>query len=994
MPNGEWRMTHGGNRRNAETPKRRNHGPRTTNFRGSRFAFFAPALCLLGVVQAEGGFGAKADEPPEARRLDGAAYREGLRRRGLIDLLEAAIAESPPSNPVEADLLRREILLITYQDSARPLPEREAALAAGNDILRKLIADQPRDPQALQWRLELGRSMLFQQGEPYSVRALYFEGTADSEVGRYGGNAEDRRQLAQIMSDAIEVFDALLAAVEVEAERLDHVSLVEYERLERAGAVERLDQLPPQTAAMRRWAVFYRAVARGPRNATGVDELQSVLQEVRDQTDLLTTPHDVTHYQCQSLLLAGMAARRLGDLPKAQEYLEGALAAAERLADPMEYRDLEWVVSLTRIERVRTLRDEHQYDAAHEAIEDLRAWAGSTAPSNFGLKLATALLETSVLKSQAAAAEHDGNSALAQRLLLRSRDPLVALASQSDEYRDAVYAHVYESLDPGQPTSRMHPFDRCALIAGLIGEAQRQAKAGSPADSEVGRDDLSSEGKRTELLDRAIGVAEGLLADPASLSPEMHAEVRYNLGVARFERGHRQESAAAFLAVGRDFPTYRLAERAVTLAVQTAWELWQDPGLKQRPEVRDLYVEAITVLTEKFPKSAAAAYWQFFLAQALEELGRYADAARQYAKVAPTHEFALQARFLHSACLAQAAMELAHSAGPDRGEVVKRALEADAAAEQFVRFAAQAGESGTAAGDPAAIDRMVAKAALNRAECLVLPGVDRFADSLHILEGFEQRHAETAVLIGRVLRVRIIAYQALGQLEEAEQTIPKYLASDPAEAGATLQALFDAINQDIARLRKAGRLDQVKAKADSALLLARKLCDWSQEPAAKVPERQRYALRVQLAEAYLAASQPEQAREAFAQCTTAASSRGDGRSVGDARVTLGLAESLFALGRYAEALPLYSRLCHELEPVSEVWWRALLGDLRCRTETGQDPGGVVQVIRQHRFLHPEMGGSDLRAEFEALLQRNEEAAGRQEQGSHVPPTAPVGNAHP
>ncbi|MCH7813286.1 MAG: hypothetical protein IID40_04615 [Planctomycetes bacterium] len=874
--------------------------------------------------------------------MDGDVYREGLRQRGLIDLLEAALSEAPPGDEVEAELLRREILLATADDASRTAAARRAALDEANGLLRSLISTRPADPRALQWRLERGQSLLYKRGDPYSTQVLY-----------RGGTAADRRELARIMIEAIGAFDDLKTALQTEYVRLDQLSLGEFERLERKGYIERLDRLLPQAQAMRRWAVFYRALARDAKDPHRIDELRSVVVELRDQTDLLETPHPVSHYQCQSLLLSGMCVRRLGDYALALEQLTAAVSVVEELGDPVERRDLQWAVTLAGIERVRTLREARRYEEALDGLEDLRTWIGSTAPSNFGLQLVTALLESSVVRARARRLAAAGNAALARRVEARSRDPLITLARQSDAYRDAVYAAVYEQMEADQDPEALHPFERCALVAGLLGDAER----GGGGDTE-----------RIALLDRAISVAHQALADTTTLDPELHAEVLYNLAVASHRRGLRLEAAGTFLEVGRDFATFRLAEQAATLAVQGAWELHQDLGLRARPEVQELYLEALVVLTERHEKSPAAAYWQFFRAQALEEREQLTEAARQYARVSADHEFYLQARFLRARCLAGAIRERVERGDADPAELAAQTEAAIRATQRFIEYATQ-----RAADEPQRtdIDRLVARALVNQAELTVLPGLERNQNALTLLEGFEQRPGAASELIGRVLRVRIIAYQALGKLAEAEQAIPEYIKSDPANAGATLQELFNAIDAEVRRLRRAGRDDQARQKAESALLLARKLFDWAQSDTANLSSANREALQVQLGEAALAAGHPAQARQVFTECLQRRGGSPDQPGAGDLRVTLGLAEALFQLDRFSEALPLYSRVYGWLEQATPLWWRALLGDLRCRTELDTDPAGVIRVIRQHRFLRPDMGGPELKAGFDDLLKRNE-----------------------
>jgi len=894
---------------------------------------------------------ARPEEPPEARRLDSQAFREGLRQRGLVELLELHLGESPPQDAADAELLRRELLLVTAEDPSLSPEQRRAARVQADDIFRSLIAAHPKDPRALDWRLELGRSLLYRRGEPYVARVLY-----------RGGSELDRRRLAEITDQAVGVFNALLSAIEVELDRLDNLSLAEYDRAERRGHIEHVERMQPQVEAMRRWAVFYRSLTRELNDPTRINDLRVVAQDLRSKTELLTTPHEVSHYQCQSLLLSGMIAGRLGDYALAVEQLDGAVDVVERLVDPIERRDLHWVATLARLERVRALRDFRRFDRALDGVEDFRAWVTATAPANFGLELVAALLETSVLQAQADRAAAAGKVSIARGLHARSVRPLMALARKNDDHRDGVYRAVYEALDRDCDPRDLHPFERCALIAGLIADAN----AAQPPAGPEPRDAAQRQARPTRLLDRAIDVATSLLADGTILDPDVHAETLYNLGVARHRRGQRFESAEAFVAVGRDFPDFRLAQRAATLGAQAAWEVYQDHGLRDRPEVRDLYLEALAVLTDRYPGSAAARYWRFFRAQTLEEIGRFAEAAGEYLEVGPDHDFHLQARFRHADCLARVARELADSAEADPGEQIRQAVAAIGAARQFIHQARQ--QPAAPPGQPT-VRRLVARTLLNQAEMSVLPGVDRYGQALAILDGFEQEHGQATDLIGRVLRVRIIAYQALGRLADAKQAIPRYIDSDPANAGPTLQGLFEALGDDVRRLRRAGRTDQAHTKAASALLLAREIDAWARRPDSGIAPAQRRALRVQLAEACLQANEPDRARQLFTECleTDSASEAPANQS---ARTMFGLAEALFQLKRYPDALSLYNRLYRELQPASAVWWQALLGDLRCRTELGDDPQGVVRVIRQHRFLHPDMGGAQLRARFEELLERN------------------------
>ncbi len=894
---------------------------------------------------------APAAGDPLDNRLDPNEFRDGLRRRGLIELLEFQLSEAPVGDEVEADLLRREVLLAAWADRTRSAEERAAALSQANDVLRALIANHAGDERAWQWRLDLGRSLLHEEADPYCVRVLY-----------RGGNAADRRALENLMTEALETFDALLALLVVEYDRLDNLKLAEYERLERRGYIEQVEQIEPQAVYMRRWASFYRALARDDDDPGRLDELRAIVDELRQQTDLLTTPHDVSHAQAQSLLLSGMAARRIGDHQLASQQLAETAAIVERVSHPIEQRDLHWVATLARLERARTLRDARRYDEAIKAADDFRAWVDQTDPDNFGFQLVAADLEGSVARAQSRRAAAAGDAARARSLADQALVPLMALADRSDACRDAVYADLYGTIGPDADLAGLHPFERCALVAGLLAEAAALELQAAALD---GSGAAHAHVRQRTLLDRAIAAAQESLAQPNLSDGRLRAELLYNLGAACYRRGARPEAIRAFLTAARDFPDFRWAESAAQLAVQAAAELAQDPSLSANPDIRALYLEAIELLVSRYPQTPAANYWQFFYAQALEGEKRFDDAARQYARVASAHEHYVQARFGHARCLAASVGEKAGSEKGDRADVAKRAVEAVAAAGQFASDVT----AGSLPGEAAELQRLGAAAAVLQAEVCVLPGVDRLQQALDTLEGFEQEYARATDLIGRVLRARIIAYEGLGRLDQAAQEIPRYIESDPQHAAATLQALFEATRSEVDKLRELGREQAAQRKTQSALLLAEQIHAWAANPSTTVSDAERSALKLQLAEACAAAGQLERAHSLFNELLPEAEHRP--REAASVRAVVGLADTLFALQRYAEALPHYNGLYSRIERSTPIWWRALLGDLACRTELGQPPADVIRAIKQHRFLYPgQPEDKQLQRRLEALLQRN------------------------
>jgi len=509
------------------------------------------------------------------------------------------------------------------------------------------------------------------------------------------------------------------------------------------------------------------------------------------------------------------------------------------------------------------------------------------------------------------------------------------------------------------------------VIAGLLSDAADLGAQLAAARAQ-GKPILSAEIEDLEsrwisALDRAIFVALYFHETPEGVPPELLPEILYNLGVAYLERGRRLDAGRMFLAVARDHRQFRGAQVAATAAVQVASELDGDPSLSSRPEVRALYLDALDVLTKNFPHSDDARYWQFFFAQLLHDLGRYDEAIEAFSRVEPGHEYSVHAGLLRIRSMAASLRE--HSENPEAGaaELPRRVAEVDEAVEAFVESADAARAGGF---DDSFLQSFLAEAELLAAEALLGLGKEQSPRALTRLEGFEQRYPGRRRLIGRVLRVRIIAYERLGRLQDAEKALPEYIRSDPDGAGATLQALFESIREEIAQLKHRGRDQEAHHKSMSALVLARQIHEWASADPAHVRPEQKYAIDLQLAQALLQAGCHDEAQSAFAACLATDAQRSPDGASHDARALYGHGEALYQLERYQQALPLFHSVYEELSPADALWFKALLRDLQCRTRLEHPPGDIIKVIRQQKFLHNDMGGPELRSQFEALLNRN------------------------
>ena len=917
------------------------------------------SLCLVVDAGAQGG-----SSYPEQRRFDPAEFHEGLRSRGLTKLLALHLKEHPPADAIEAVLLNRDAKLAEYADPSRSLSEQAAAVDAANRLLESLIDQHPDDKRARQWRLELGRSLLYTQAERYTSSVLY-----------RGGGEADRKALRTIMNRAVAVLSGLHAALTIDYENLDTLPARRYDRMEASGDIDRLESDLARADYMLAWARFYRALALDERDPERGAEFRNVLDYLNDRSNLLDTPHTDTHFQAQALLLAGMSYRQVDEYQDGRTMLGRAVDVVADLADEQEQTDLAWVVTVARIELVRSYRDSGSFDAARQGVDLFRNETKRSSPDNVGLLLVGALLEREVYRSAADRAEADGRLLDADAFRARAVRGLTLLAVRDPTYRAETYATLYEILGHDADPASLEPFERCALIAGALGEAdalgerlQELTISGiDSTDAEVVR----LEERRAAELERAIAIARPMMEPNYPIAVDLQPEVAFNMGVALHGRGRRLEAARSFLQVAREYPEFYRAPGAATFAVQLASEVYLDASLGARTEVRNLYLDALTTLTDKYTSSEAARYWQFFLAHHLSALGRHAVAAEAYEKVDENHERFHEAKYLAAESRSLAVKQFAAEHPDDLDRLSRQATSAIRAASNAEQDLTRAASGETDLKRRAELRHLTARANVIAGELYAVPGVSRWNKALEKLGGFEKRFANETALIGRVLRVRMIALEALGRHDEASDLIPQYVASDPAGAAPTLQGLFDAMREEIEADKNAGLERRARARAESAVVIADGIYNLAIERPDMFDAAATYSLRLQLAETLIETGDLIRAKELFAECLTADRARYPEHVARDSRAIYGMAESYFGLRQYLDALPLFNRIFQSSERGSRLWWEALLYDLRCRTALEHPSGGIIRSIRQHKYLDREMGGEHLRRQFDTLLTVNE-----------------------
>ncbi len=917
-------------------------------------------VAALGWATAVGA----AEPYPEEHRFESKAFYEGLRKRGLTDLLALHLREHPPADAVDALLLARDIKLAQHADPSRSNADRVNALAESNRLLESLIEHNPNGRRTRAWQMELGKSLLYAEADRYTSSILY-----------RGGTAADAVALQGLMERTLAVFGTLSHQFQEEYESLDDLPPAEYDRREGLGEIAKLEQDMALADYLQAWARFYRGISRDADDTERLTDFREVLEYLEDRSHLLASPHSASHHQAQALLLAGMSDRRLGQFTPCRERLGLAIDIVAALPESDNRQKLDWVVTLARIELVRSLSDAGRFDGARQALGLFKRQVESSTPDEFGKMLMVALLERATYREFARRIDGADKHGEADELRVRAVGTLATLARKDAASRDKIYGALYEILSEETEVDSLSPFERSAYLAGALGKADTLAEeidarlaAGLPTtDSEI----IAAEEQRRRVLESAIDVGRALSVSQSDTPGVLRAEARFNLAVAFHRRARRLDAATAFLSVAQHDPEYPKAQDAATFAVQLAWELQEDAVLAGRSEIQELYEHSLRTLTEQFPESESARYWQFFRGQYLAGTDRLEDAADVYARVSPDHERYAEAVYLSSEANAELLKRFAAQNPGNSRAITSRATMAIRAAQDATEQLTRAVAKASSAARRDELHRLAARSKILTAELCVIPRVSRWKRALDTLEGFEGEYPAQSVLIGRVLRTRMIALESLGRVEEASQMIPRYVANDPQGAVPTLQGLFDALREEIERHTNAGRIDQARARAELAVVIAEGIYNVAREQPQLFNVDAVYAVRIQLAEATIESGDHNRAQSLFAECIKEDALRYDDGEPRDIRAIKGSAEARYQLGDYEAALPLFNRVFRGGDQGTRLWWHALLRDLQCRTQLDGDPSGIVKVIQQRRFFDQQMGGADLRRQFDALLETNE-----------------------
>lgn len=877
----------------------------------------------------------------EELRLSPAIFREGLRQRGLTELLDKHLRDYPPLNASAVILMQREVKLAEFADPNRPMAERRAAVAEANKLLDRLIRENPDDPRTLEWQLLLAHSLVYEEGEPHAINLLYF-----------GGNTEDRRKLAPLTQRALSTLNNLLARIDEENARIDGMDPATFEKVDQDGLVEKLDRLKPSAQYLQLWAFFYDALHRDGADTNRLQLLERIGQTFSENTDWLTTPQTVSHVQIPALLLAGMAQRRLGNHASAREHFERVFAAAEKIVDESEKQALQWAVMLAGLEAARNARDEGRFEDADEHLARLRSAPGSRGAGQYGVRLAAALVDRSIRLARARSVDQAGRSSDASRLREEAWRVLATLAREEPERRAQLYAVLYQSIERSSGSDRQRdPIEMCALMSGLLTDAAADAS------------------RREMLLQQLVSEGGAFVRDATGAQRTVIPEILYQMGVALYHLGETVAAVETFLEIAQHYPTDGQAADAAAMAVQIAAQACQDSeSCSISSSAAQHFRKTLETLLKGFPESESSRYWRFYYAQLLVESAEYARAATEYALVQNDQEHYIEAAFRQVRALAR---EVARRAGAGlavKGEVDTLIVSMVDAQGTLLARVAEEPRSRSMDESRIAAER-VQESRVLLAETYVLKGVDLPARAIQVLAEFEESTGPKAELMARAWRVRLRAMESLGRLEEAIRMVPDYIAADPLGAGPTLQVMYVSLRSELENTQDKA-MAPVNGDANMLVLIAAEIVKWTNLERSNATADQKREAALQLAEAYTLVGRYKEAIERFETILPGGDREPATLNSLDLRSQLGYAQALLKDRQAEKALLQFNRLAMNLPPEHPVRWKALLGDLESRTILEHPPEGILRVIAQQRRLFPELGGPEIAARLAWIEDQN------------------------
>jgi tetratricopeptide (TPR) repeat protein len=892
--------------------------------------------CLtLIAIESSVGYAQLAPDHPQIEECE-ERFREGLHKWELDELLlrwmtdrDETLALADGSTDGGEDRLDQ--ALLRSRDANLDETQRQKSLEEAIALLRdKIQAADKNDDTRLDHMLELADLLTFSKAEPY-INSILILGDA---------LRDERETAVEVLRESLAILEDAVQNAEKRQKRIDLTkSEKRLEDLRNDGVVDRVAGWTDRSKWLLHCTLCCSATINELRSADQIEVMNRCIKYFKPIAQLKNS----RAFYAANLFL-GLAYGRRNESDE----------AVRALAKATSPDAAQWVQNLAHNQRIRfavaSATSPKDLDNVMLWLDVYQGWIRRSFPKNLTMSIAEGLLRVLALNRRAEILESGP-----------TRDPAGAKSAraQANSAIESLAEKIQKSNRSNREKRRLRQ-----IFFTIYGRGLRpDLKPGELTSWELfarGTADLMSR-NWTE----AASAFEALRGrtDPAARG--LLSETLLFLGIAYNEMNEPLKAAEVFLAISNDTRTMGAPE-ALSGVVRVVSMMMAIDHARVGPESVEVLDKAYKILTERFPNASETRYWRYFRAQWLAGRGRHREASEQFGKVDESHELFSEARWNQVTELLQA-YEGGESSDQDGGRTEERLVNLALEAGNFLLDRSKRESdperkkevSGWAGG-------CLLIAAEIRREPLKQPD-----KAIGGLVDFGRRFSDHQELVGRAHRLRALAYNDLGKYDQAAKEMESLLAGDKPETATAARGVLDAMRKEIADARRAGDPVVVKTLAKSRLSLAEKLWSWVNKRDDRIGPMDRYLYRRNLAEALFDADRFQEASELYSELDDEFQRLHESNSARDVTALKGHADSLFADGKYEEALPLFSEIHQRVESDPEAqptWWLAILRNLQCLAHLDRKPKLICQSIAGLVEVDPNFHDPQLKAEFSKLIQ--------------------------
>ena len=798
-------------------------------------------ITLTGVLLA-----AAVVLPGPARAASDDFY-QGLEQRGLRTLMEAyleqqgkAIAEGTGEEMGLPGQKQMELAELALQQARRSqnMAARDQAFKQARQLYEQAIDARKKALEAIpvdqltkrnearysliQARLALA-NMVFQQWLTNDLNLLEM-------TQRHGGNRERAIELLAIATDG---YAATVEDCETWLTNLDMLPGDDYSRFTNLGNRRRVRDASKQARYFNAWAQYYYGwllpedyePAEGKRTRSEI--LNDAITAFMPYAD---ADRDTNANKWYARLGIGMAYRELGEHEKALQQMAMVNPPPAQENSP---RDQSWKADVrirTAYEKAVTLVSTGKFDEARKTIDEIReAYGDGLKQSLYGQTLP--IVEAASYIKEGSAKNQTGTK----------------------EKGVGILKGLYDRPNPW-------PYVVNKVMSAMVGDPETGGGKMPDFMRWIRANDLMAEAQRTKNAKKMKQAADAFLAYAKSAGPEdkNYPTALYTGAAALLQVGDKAEAGRLFREVAEKFPDYKYAGAAASYAVAARGQAYENAKTEEN---RLAYEQALEWFVknhlESDPEQA------YFYALVLYRGEKYLDAADAFSRVPKEATHYPNSKYWVALC------RLEHFrnrvlASKDKQLILGGAREVAKRLMDYTTYAFEAQKSDLPDEKKQQLLQWAEFAYINAADVYLYQEVSLPADALPILQEMENKFELSKDMRGRVLKLKIDAYQKLGKPEEALRLLDQFLAvADPKDVGPVLRGLFAAMTDDVRELIQRGKKELAATKVEQAKSIGSRFLEWLDKSDLQDKQIEIENTRYDLAELYLAVGEHGQALQIY-----------------------------------------------------------------------------------------------------------------------------------